>query len=49
MIEVKYDDFPAETGGTLRDKAYTFRDRAGTLVTGQSMGSLTEDGASAHI
>jgi hypothetical protein len=34
VIEVKYDDFPSETGWTLRDSA-------GTLITGQSTGSFS--------
>jgi hypothetical protein len=37
-MEVKYDNFPVETGWTLRESA-------ATLVTGQSAGSFsTEDG-----
>jgi hypothetical protein len=34
VIEVKYDDFPAETGWTLRDSA-------GTFIAGQSTGSFS--------
>jgi trypsin len=38
VIEVKYDDFPEETGWTLRDSA-------GTLIAGESTGSFsTESG-----
>jgi hypothetical protein len=36
-IEVKYDDFPAETGWTLRDSA-------GTLFAGQSTGTFSTEG-----
>jgi hypothetical protein len=46
MIEVECDDFPAETGWTLRDSA-------GTLIAGQSTGSISNEGGAvfktAHI
>jgi hypothetical protein len=37
VIEVKYDDFPAETG-------WTFRDSASTLISGQSTGCFSTEG-----